>query len=100
MSAFVCGVIFAATSSGSRLSVGGIDVGEHRRRADACDRLGGREEREGGADDLVAAADLERLEGEDESVRAVRDADRVRHAEERRRLVLERLYLGPEDEAS
>ncbi len=77
-----------------------IDVGEHRRRADPRDRLGRRVERERGADDLVAASDLERLEREDERVGAVRDADRVRHSEERRGLVLERLDLRPEDEAS
>ena len=77
-----------------------VDVGEHRRRADARDRLGGRVERERGADDLVAASDPERLEREDERVGAVRDADRVRDSEERRGLVLERLDLRPEDEAA
>ena len=77
-----------------------VDVGEDRRRPDARDRLGGRVEREGGADDLVAGSDAHGLEREHERVRAVRDPDRVRHAEIRGRLALERLDLGPEDEAA
>ncbi len=52
------------------------------------------------ADHLVAASDPERLECEDERVGPVRNTDRVRDAEERRSLVLERLDLGPEDEAA
>ena len=92
------GAIRADTSSGSRFSVTGIDVGEDRRRADARDRLGRRVERERRADDLVAAPDPERLENEDERVGAVRNADRVGNTEERRGLVLERLHLWAEDE--
>ena len=100
MIALVRGVIRAATSSGSRFSVIGIDVGEDRRRTDARDRLGRRVEGERRADHLVAGADPERLEREDERVGPVRDADRMRYAEERRRLVLECLDLRPEDEAA
>ena len=77
-----------------------VDVGEDRRRADPGDRLGGRVERERRADHLVAATDSHCLEREDERVRAVRDADRVRDAEVGGRLALERLDLGPEDEAA
>ena len=58
-----------------------VDVGEDRRRAALRDRLRGRIEREGRADHLVAGADLERVQREDEGVRAVRDADRPAHAE-------------------
>ena len=58
-----------------------VDVGEHRRRAGAGDRLRRRVERERRADHLVAGADPHRLEREHERVGAVRDADRVRHAE-------------------
>ena len=45
-------------------------------------------------------ADPERLEREDERVGAVRDADRVRNAEEGGSLALERLHLRTEDEAA
>ena len=78
----------------------GVDVGEHGRRAGPGDRLGGRVERERRADHLVAGADPHRLEREDERVGAVGDADRVRDVEIRGRLALERLDLGPEDEAA
>ena len=77
-----------------------VDVGEHRGRARAGDRLGGRVERERRADHLVAGADAHRLEREHERVGAVGDADRMGHVEVRRRLALERLDLGPEDEAT
>ena len=63
----------------------GVDIREDRRGTHPCDRLRGREEREGGADHLVAGADLERVEHQDERVGAVRDADRVRRAEVQRR---------------
>ena len=79
---------------------GRVDVGEDRRRAAARDRLGGREERERRADDLVAGADLERVEREHERVRAVGDADRLLDAEVLGGLALERLDLGAEDEAA
>ena len=41
-----------------------VDVREHWRRAAAGDRLGGRVEREGRADDLVAGPDPDRVERE------------------------------------
>ena len=76
----------------------GIDVREDGRRAAPRDRLGRRVEREGGADHLVAGADAERVEHEHDRVRAVRDADRLLHAEVLRRLPLERLHVRAEDE--
>ena len=57
-----------------------------------------RVERERGADHLVAAADLERVQDEDERVRPVRDADRLAHAEVARGLLLEGAHVRPEDE--
>ena len=61
-----------------------VDVGEDGRGAAPRDRLGGRVEREGRADHLVAGADAHRVEHEHERVGAVRDADRLRDAEVRR----------------
>ena len=77
-----------------------IDVGEDRRGADPRDRLRGGVEREGGADHLVAGADPERVQDEDERVGPVRDADRLLDAERLGGLALEPLDLGAEDEAS
>ena len=77
-----------------------VDVGEDGRRADARDRLGGRVERERGADHLVAGADPDRVEHEHDRVGAVRDADRLLDAEVLGRLALEALDLGAEDEAA
>ena len=78
----------------------GVDVGEDRRGAALRDRLGRRVEREGRADHLVARADPERVERQHEGVGAVRAADALGGAEMLRRLALERLDLGPEDEAT
>ena len=47
MIAFVRGVIAAATCAGIDVEGRRIDVDEHRPRADADDRAGGREERVG-----------------------------------------------------
>src|SRR5262249_5439540 len=77
-----------------------VDVREDRRRTSPRDRLGGRVERERGTDDLVARADLHRVEDEDESVGAVGDADRVWDAEVVGGLALERLDVRAEDEGS
>ena len=96
--AFVRGVIRAATSSGSRFIVDGVDVGEDRRRAATRDRLRRRVERERGADHLVARADPERVEHEHDRVGAVGDADRIVDAEIVGRLPLERGDVGPENE--
>ena len=78
----------------------GIDVGEDGRRPHAGDRLGRGVERERRADHLVAAPDPHRLEREDERVGPVGHAERARNAEIRGGLALERLHLGPEDEAT
>ena len=75
-----------------------VDVGEHRRRAAACDRLGGREERVGGGHDLVPGADAERLQAQLERIGAVCDGHRVPVADRRRHLHLERPHVGAEDE--
>jgi hypothetical protein len=77
---------------------GGIDVGEDRRGAAPRDRLGGRVEREGRTDHLVARPDTHRVEHEDERVGAVRDSDRLRDAQVVGRLALERLHVRAEDE--
>ena len=77
---------------------GRVDVREHGRRAAAGDRLGGRVERERRADDLVARPDSHAVEHEHERVGAVRDADRLRHAQVGRGLLLERLDVRSENE--
>ena len=78
----------------------GVDIREDGRGTHPCDRFRRREEREGRAYHLVPAADLEGVEHEDERVGAVRDADRVRHAEVRGSLPLERLDLRAQHVAS
>ena len=85
MIAFVRGVDPALDVLGIEVQRHRVDVGEDRRRAGARDRLGGRVEGERRADHLVAAPDADRLEHEHERVGAVRDADRLRDAEVRRR---------------
>src|SRR5581483_3120155 len=75
-----------------------IDLGEYRGRAAPSDRLGGRIERERGTHDLVAVADPERVENEDDRIRAVRDAEGLPDAEKGRSLAFEALDLRPEDE--
>ena len=89
-----CGDILGIEVQGLR-----VDVGEDGGCAGSRDRLGRRVEREGGADHLVATSDPERLEREDERVRSVRHADRVRNTQESCGLVLEGLDLGAEDES-
>ena len=98
MIARVRSVTLRAASAGSMFSVTGsmsqnTGVAPHLR-----DRLRRGVERERRAEDLVAGPDLERLEAEHDRVRAVPDADRVRHAEPRRRLLLEGADVRPEDE--
>jgi hypothetical protein len=89
------------------LDVGGVeveaqrvDVGEDGGRAAARDGLRRRKEREGRADDLVAAPDARRVEDEHDRVGAVGDADRVLDPETRCRLLLEARNLGAEDETA
>jgi hypothetical protein len=55
-------------------------------------------ERERGADHLVAGADPERVEDEDEGVRPVRDPHCIGHAEVGGGLLLEGAHLRAEDE--
>jgi len=76
----------------------GVDVGEDRRRAALGDRLGSCVEREGRADDLVAGADLHRVEHDHERIGAVRDTDRLLHAEIGGRFLLEGVVVRPADE--
>jgi hypothetical protein len=77
-----------------------VDLGEHRRRAAARDRLGCGVERERRADHLVAGADPHRVHDEHQRVGPVRAADGLGAAEQVRRLALERLDLRAEDEAA
>ena len=58
-----------------------IDVGQHRRGANARDAAGGGEERIGRGDDFVARTDAERHQRGEDRVGAGRYADRVGHAE-------------------
>ena len=99
MIAFVRGVILRGDVLDVEVHRLGVDVGEDRRRADAGDRLGGRVERERGADHLVARADPERVERDHDRVGAVPDPDRLRDAEIVGRLGLERLHVRAEHEA-
>ena len=80
---------------GGDRNVVGVDVAPDRGRAEERDRLGGGEERERRDDDLVAGADAQRAQGEQQRVGAVGDADGVRRADVGRELALERLDLGP-----
>ena len=66
-----------------------VDVGEHRFGTDERDDVGGRRERVGGDDHLVALADPERKHREVERGGPVRDADRVLAAADTRELRLE-----------
>ena len=76
-----------------------VDVDEHRLCADARDAAGGGEERVGGRDDFVAGADAERHQRQQQRVGTGRHRDRVADAELRGELALERVHLGPHDEA-
>ena len=58
-----------------------LDVGEHGHRTDRGDRLGRCVERERRADDLIAGLDAQRAQRDQQRVRAVADADPVRHAQ-------------------
>ena len=75
-----------------------IDVREDRRRAPPRNRLGGRIEGEGRADDLVAGTDLHRVECDDDRIGAVADPDRLRDAEKRRRFLLEGVVVRSTNE--
>ena len=77
----------------------GVDVDEHRRRAQPGHRAGGREERIGRRDDLVARADVERHQRRQQRVGARRHADRVRRLQVGGQLALEALDFRAADEA-
>ena len=71
------------------IEVGGLDVDEHRRRADQCHRLRRGGEGEVGHDHRVALADALGHQGELQSVGAVAASDREARAAECRQLRLE-----------
>jgi hypothetical protein len=77
-----------------------VDIGEHRGRAAARNRLGRRIEGEGGADHLVARADPHRVENDHDGIGAVGDADGLLHAQVGGGLLLERPVVRPADELS
>ncbi len=77
----------------------GLDVDEHRLRADPGDAAGGREERIGARDHLVAGPDVQRHQRREHRVGAGRQADGVRRVQVRFQLALEAFDLGPHDEA-
>ena len=76
----------------------GIDIREHWCRAATEDRLDRRVEREGRGDHLVARADVQRVQGEDERVRAVGNAEGMRNAEISGGLLFKGMNVRAEDE--
>ncbi len=74
-----------------------VDVDEHRCGAEQGDRLGGGDEAEGGGDDLVAGADLQRHQGHDQGVGAARGRDAVANADIVGQPFLHLADLGAED---
>ena len=77
-----------------------VDVDEDRPRPREHDRLERREERERHGDHLVARADAERAQGEQQRVGAARDAHAVLRAAVGGELLLEGGQLGAQDEAA
>src|ERR1035441_4456457 len=78
----------------------GVHVHEAGDRADRHDGLGGRDERVGGDQHLLLAPHTARQERYLKRVGAVRDRDRVAHAEEAREGLLEGGYLRAADVAA
>ena len=76
----------------------GVDVREDRHGAQARDGAGRREERVAREDHLVAGADVERHEREQERVAAGCARDRVGHAEGTGQFVFQIVDVGAEDE--
>ena len=74
-----------------------VDLGEDRRRAHPGHHLGGRGKGEARADHRVAGADAERLEHQNQRVRAIGDADRMLRPAERGKPGLELTDLLAED---
>jgi hypothetical protein len=76
----------------------GVDVDEDGSGPHAVDRLGGRDERERGGDDLVPGLDAERLKPQYESVGAGAEGDRVGDPQIGGHLRLQRVDVRAEDE--
>ena len=72
----------------------GIDVDEHRARAEVAENLGGRGEGERRGDNLVAGADAERPQREMQRAGAMRERERVFRADVAGEFILEALGLG------
>jgi hypothetical protein len=77
----------------------GIDVAEHRDRADHGNGLGGGEEGERGYDHLVARPHPKRTQRDCQGIGAIGDTDAVRCTDVARELRLEPLHFGSEDVA-
>ena len=77
MIAFVFEVIFSSIRVDVDVVGLRVDVDEHDLRPGHLDRLGRGDEAVGDGDDLVAGADAERLQRDEERVGAVRHADAV-----------------------
>ena len=75
----------ASAACGVEVEGARIDVGEHRARAQPRDGAGGGEERQRRGHHLVAGADAERHERDQQRVGAARHRDGVAHARSRRR---------------
>ena len=88
-------------ADGGRIEVErrGIDVAEERPRTEARDDTGRREERERRRDDLVAGADVERHQRQQQRIGARRQAEAVLRLRVLGDLRLELGDAGPEDEA-
>src|SRR5881396_3853356 len=76
-----------------------IDVDEDRSCAAVDNRFGSSDETVGRDDDLSAFADLQRFQGQDESIRAVADADGVTDFAEVRERPLEVCNRGAANES-
>ena len=87
-----------STALGSRLSVSGFDINEHRRGAGAGDGRSRGEKAERRGDDRVARTDAGGLQGQPERVRAGGAADAVLGAHEGGGLALEGADLFAADE--
>ena len=78
----------------------GIDIGEHRHRANVADRFRGGKETVGGDDDLIAGPDVGGLEGQFQGRGSGADADRVLGAGKAGKLFFEFLDVFSADKMS